>query len=143
MRGTRFVSNLMEGDIRLAVITGGVGASTYTASPVARILKIGGGTDVSPLQAWEASTRATALTLLLLHSSPERAREQRICLQPRPSRACLKRCLENFNRFFAWPRGNESSCNILRCYTRSLNTSKTPASADEQQNLQNGKINFE
>ena len=55
---------------------------------------------------------------------PGYAREQRICIQPSPSRACRKRRLKKGKGFLAWPRGKESDCNSLRYYMRSQNSRK-------------------
>ena len=59
-------------------------------------------------------------------SLPGYARERRICIQPRPSRACRKKRLKKGKGFFAWPRGKEPDCNSLRYYTRSLNSQQPP-----------------
>ena len=64
--------------------------------------------------------------LTSLPNFPGYAREQRICLQPSPSRVCRKKRLKKGKGFFAWPQGKEPDCNSLRYYTRSLNFQQPP-----------------
>ena len=52
---------------------------------------------------------------------PEYAREQRICIQPRPSRASRKRRLKRGRGSLLRSLSKESECNSLCHYTRSLN----------------------
>ena len=62
-----------------------------------------------------------------LGAFPEYAREQKICIQPRPSRASRKRRLKKGKGSCAWPRGKEPDCsNSLWYYTRSLNSQQPP-----------------
>ena len=85
-----------------------------TATPISSLL-------------WRASvkTQIFIMSYTLLHF-PEYAREQRICIQPSPSRASRKKRLKKGKGFFAWPRGKEPDCNSLWYYTRSLNSQQPP-----------------
>ena len=53
------------------------------------------------------------MMLTSLPNFPGYAREQRICIQPSPSRACRKKRLKKGKGFFAWPQAKNRTAIVF------------------------------